>query len=75
MSDRVPPLTPWPLDRLLRRVAAEWDDRSEIFGLAGRRFFKPDPAVDLGCEIAGKRVATPVGPAAGSGVFPARGSA
>jgi putative selenate reductase len=65
MSTRVPPLTPWTLDRLLQRVAVEWGDRSEIFGLAGRRFFKPDPAVDLGCEIAGRRTATPVGPAAG----------
>ena len=65
MSDRKPPLYPWPLDRLLLRVAAEWEDRKEIFGLAGRRFFRPDPAVDLGCEIAGRRVATPVGPAAG----------
>ncbi|MEN8006767.1 MAG: 4Fe-4S dicluster domain-containing protein [Candidatus Krumholzibacteriota bacterium] len=65
MSDRVPPLYPWPLDRLLRRVATEWEDRSEIFGLAGRRFFRPDSAIDLGCDIAGRRVATPVGPAAG----------
>ena len=65
MNDRVPPLFPWSLDRLLLRVAAEWEDRKEIFGLAGRRFFRPDPAVDLGCDIAGRRVGTPVGPAAG----------
>ena len=65
MSDRVPPLFPWPLARLLKRVAAEWEDRGEIFGLTGRRFFKPDPGIDLGCEVAGRRVATPVGPAAG----------
>jgi len=65
MSDRVPPLYPWSLNRLLLRVAAEWSDRKEIFGLAGRRFFRPDAAVDLGCDIAGHRVGTPVGPAAG----------
>ncbi len=65
MSDRVPPLFPWPPARLLKRVAAEWEDRGEIFGLTGRRFFKPDPGIDLGCEVAGRRVATPVGPAAG----------
>ncbi len=65
MSERTPPLYPWPLDRLLGRVAAEWDDRREIFGLAGRRFFRPDPDVDLACDIAGRTVATPVGPAAG----------
>jgi len=65
MSHRVPPLFPWPLEKLLDRVAVEWEERGEIFGLAGRRFFCPDPDVDLGCEIAGRRVATPVGPAAG----------
>ncbi len=65
MSDRVPPLYPWSLERLLLRIAAEWEDRKEIFGFAGRRFFRPDAAVDLGCDIAGRRVATPVGPAAG----------
>ncbi len=65
MSDRVPPLYPWSLPSLLRRVAVEWEDRKEIFGLAGRRFFKVDPDIDLSCEIAGRPVATPVGPAAG----------
>lgn len=65
MSDRVPPLYPWSLNRLLMRIAAEWPDRKEIFGLAGRRFFRSDAAIDLGCDIAGHRVGTPVGPAAG----------
>jgi putative selenate reductase len=65
MNKRRPPLYPWSLSRLLDRIAVEWEDRREIFGLAGRRFFKPDPAMDLGCEIAGRAVATPVGPAAG----------
>jgi len=65
MSERVPPLYPWSLARLLKRVAVEYQDKGEIFGLTGRRFFKPAPDIDLGCEIAGRRVATPVGPAAG----------
>ena len=65
MSDRVPSLYPWSLARLLKRVAVEWEDRGEIFGLTGRRFFKFDPDIDLGCDLAGRRVATPVGPAAG----------
>jgi len=65
MTRRPAPLYPWPLDRLLRRVAREWETRQEIFGLPARRFFRPVPGVDLGCEVAGRRVGTPVGPAAG----------
>ena len=65
MTERVPPLYPWSMASLLKRVAVEWEDRKEIFGLAGRRFFKVDPDIDLSCEIAGRPVATPVGPAAG----------
>ena len=65
MSTRVPPLHPWPLDRLLARVAQEWDRDGAIFSLAGRRFWKGDPALDLSCPSGRRRVATPVGPAAG----------
>ncbi len=65
MTDRHPPLHPWPLRSLLERVDAEWRRHGEIFGLAGRRFFKPDPQVDLGMDLGGRRIATPVGPAAG----------
>jgi putative selenate reductase len=65
MNKRVPPLYPWSLTRLLKRVAVEWEDRGEIFGLNGRRFFNSEPDIDLGCVLAGRRVATPVGPAAG----------
>jgi putative selenate reductase len=65
MTDRLAPLHPWPLERLLLRVAHEWESRGEIFGLAGRRFFRADPAVDLSCRLGGRQVATPVGPAAG----------
>lgn len=65
MSHRLPPLHPWPLPLLLDRVEREWRTRGEIFGLAGRRFFKADDEVDLGCVLGGGRVATPAGPAAG----------
>ncbi len=59
------PLQPWPLRMLLQRVDHEWRTRRQIFSLAGRRFFRPDPAVDVGWELDGVRAATPVGPAAG----------
>jgi len=65
MTERHPPLTPWPLDQLLTRVAREWTERGEIFGLSGRRFFKTDPDVDLSVDLGGHPMATPVGPAAG----------
>jgi putative selenate reductase len=65
MSDRLPPLYPWPLEQLLDRAAAEFTLHREIFGLQSRRFFKMDPAVELGCALGGRTVATPVGPAAG----------
>ena len=65
MGSRVPPLHPWPLNLLLERVAWEWQNRREIFGLPARRFFRLAGDVDLSVEIAGKRIATPVGPAAG----------
>lgn len=65
MTDRIPPLHPWPLERLLGRVAQEWARDKAIFSLAGRRFWKAEPGLDLSCTVAGRRVATPVGPAAG----------
>ena len=65
MSQRIPPLLPWSLSRLLKRIAHEWDERGEIFSLARRRFFDPAGAPDLSCRIGDTTVATPVGPAAG----------
>ncbi|MBK8166802.1 MAG: glutamate synthase [bacterium] len=65
MTTRIPPLQPWPLSRLLARIAHEWARDKAVFGLAGRRFWKPEPGLDLSCTVAGRRVATPVGPAAG----------
>ncbi|MFH2054285.1 MAG: 4Fe-4S dicluster domain-containing protein [bacterium] len=65
MSDRGIPLHPWPLESLLGRIDHEWRARREIFSLAGRRFFRADPDVDLGWTLDDLRAATPVGPAAG----------
>lgn len=65
MTARIPPLQPWPLARLLARIAHEWPHDKAIFSLAGRRFWKAEPGLDLSCLVAGRRVATPVGPAAG----------
>ncbi len=60
-----PPLTPMPLDVLLRRVAHEWTTRQRIFDLVSARFWKPDPEIDLSFDFLGRRAATPIGPAAG----------
>lgn len=65
MSSPHPPLTPWPLPQLLRRIAGEWERRREIFSLPERRFFRRPEGIDLSCSIGGGRAATPVGPAAG----------
>lgn len=65
MSTRIEPLHPWSLERLLGRIAQEWAQEKSIFSLAGRRFWQADPDVDLSAVIGGRRVATPVGPAAG----------
>ncbi|NNF63607.1 MAG: glutamate synthase, partial [Acidimicrobiia bacterium] len=60
-----PPLSPFPLDVLLGRIAHEWDSRQRIFDLPTARFWKGNPDVDLGFSFLGRRAATPVGPAAG----------
>ena len=59
------PLTPFPLDVLMGRIAHEWETRSRIFDLPTARFWSPDPAVDLSFSFLGRKAATPIGPAAG----------
>ena len=59
------PMYPWPLKRLLGRIAGEWQERGEIFSLSRRRFFRPDAGADLSVSAGGATIATPVGPAAG----------
>jgi putative selenate reductase len=65
MVDRHPPLTPFPLDVLLGRIAHEWDTRKRIFDLPTARFFDVSEGPDLGMDFLGRPAATPVGPAAG----------
>ena len=60
-----PPLSPFPLDVLLGRIAHEWETRQRIFDLPTARFWKRNPEVDLGFSFLGRHAATPVGPAAG----------
>jgi putative selenate reductase len=60
-----PPLTPYPLDVLLDRIAHEWETRRRIFDLPTARFWKPSGEVDLMMDFMGRPAATPVGPAAG----------
>ncbi|MDH3300665.1 MAG: 4Fe-4S dicluster domain-containing protein [Acidimicrobiia bacterium] len=59
------PLTPMSLRLLLGRVAHEFESRNRIFDLPTGRFWRPDPEIDLGFSFAGRRAASPIGPAAG----------
>lgn len=60
-----PPLTPFPMDVLMGRIAHEWETRNRIFDLPIARFWSPDPDVDLTMSFLGRPAATPLGPAAG----------
>jgi putative selenate reductase len=59
------PLTPYPLRVLLGRVAVEWQTRHRIFDLPTARFFDVSAGPDLSADFMGRRMATPLGPAAG----------
>ena len=50
---------------LLGRVAHEWETRHRIFDLPSGKFHHNDPIADLSAMVGGRRVATPIGPAAG----------
>lgn len=65
MSDRVPPLTPFPLRILLGRIAEEWSTRKRIFDLPVARFYNVSEGPDLTADFMGRPAATPIGPAAG----------
>ncbi len=65
MSDRIPPLTPYPLRVLLGRVAKEWESRHRIFDLPIARFFNASEGPDLTADFMGRSAGTPIGPAAG----------
>ena len=59
------PLTPYPLDLLLGRVASEWESRQRIFDLLKARIWKRPTDLDLSFSFLGRPCATPIGPAAG----------
>jgi len=59
------PLTPMGLGPLLARIDHEFASRNKIFDLPTGRFWRPDPAIDLGFSFLGRPAATPIGPAAG----------
>ncbi len=60
-----PPLTPFPMDVLMGRIAHEWETRSRIYDLPIARIWSPEPDVDLTMSFLGRPAATPLGPAAG----------
>ncbi len=65
MSERIAPLSPWSLSRLLGRVAWELEHQDSIFSLPCRRFFRDAGDLSVADTLGGQTVATPVGPAAG----------
>jgi putative selenate reductase len=65
VTDRIPPLTPYPLRVLLGRIAHEWETRHRIFDLPIARIFDVSAGPGLSAEFMGRPAATPVGPAAG----------
>ena len=60
-----PPLTPFPMDVLMGRIAHEWETRKRIYDLPIARIWSPEPDVDLTMSFLGRPAATPLGPAAG----------
>ena len=65
MTRQIPPLTPFPLDVLLSRVAHEWESRRRIFDLPIARLYDASDGPDLTMSFMGRPAATPIGPAAG----------
>lgn len=60
-----PDLVPCPFDVLAARMFRELDARHAIFDLPARHFFLGDDDHDFSVSFHGRRVATPLGPAAG----------
>lgn len=65
MTTATPPLTPYPFRVLLGRIAREWTTRRRVLDLPAGRIWRNPGAPDLSFEFLGRRVATPIGPAAG----------
>ncbi|MEM7581949.1 MAG: 4Fe-4S dicluster domain-containing protein [Acidobacteriota bacterium] len=58
-------LAPIPFVDLVRRMRHEMASCRAIFDLPVKKWWMPNPAIDLGAIHFGRRAATPVGPAAG----------
>jgi len=58
-------LAPAPFAHLLRRMLREAERERKVFDLPERRFWRGSPDLDLSVSVHGRRVASPVGPAAG----------
>lgn len=61
----MPPLRPTPLGEVVERLRREAAAGGAVLGLERRRWWRPDPALDLSATVSGARAAHPVGPAAG----------
>ena len=58
-------LAPAPFPHLLRRTLREAERERKVFDLPARRFWRGSADLDLAVAVHGRRVANPVGPAAG----------
>ncbi|MBI5215031.1 MAG: 4Fe-4S dicluster domain-containing protein [Ignavibacteriae bacterium] len=58
-------LIPISFDKLLKRIYYEYQKNDSIFDLPSRKFYRPNPELDLSVMFCGNRAANPVGPAAG----------
>ncbi|MFN8094857.1 MAG: hypothetical protein U0599_22025 [Vicinamibacteria bacterium] len=58
-------LAPAPFAHLLRRMLREAERERKVFDLPARRFWRGSPDLDLSVRVHGRRMANPVGPAAG----------
>ncbi len=65
VSNEEEPLTPQSLSVLLDRITREWSSRQRIFDLPTARFYNVEDGPDLSSDFLGRRISTPVGPAAG----------
>ncbi|TAK53467.1 MAG: glutamate synthase, partial [Bacteroidetes bacterium] len=58
-------LIPIPFSKLLKRIYYEYQKNDSIFDLPAKKFYRPNPELDLSVSFCGNRAANPVGPAAG----------
>ncbi|MBI3195174.1 MAG: glutamate synthase, partial [Ignavibacteriae bacterium] len=58
-------LIPIAFENLLKRIYYEYRKNDSIFDLPSRKFYRPNPELDLSVIFCGNNAANPVGPAAG----------